>query len=334
MMSSKLDSSRVKEIFGKIKSKEVTRIEPVFQPKLGLVFKWFENYPYEELKQILDMLEQEGVLTREPFSSTLKCRFCSSYRLTTRFICTICRSSNVTRGRVIEHLVCGNIDLDEKYITTDGSLVCKKCRKRVNAIGVDYSRPGFFYKCADCHATLPNAENQYVCVECGNPSLMDDLQVQQLFAYIVIDREKLSIVLKETDFLFDCVVETLNKIGIRSVSLGEVIGLSKIRHTFELVVYDDESEPILVVDTLREDADETKIMAFHAKCDDSSRLTKKVLARIIIALPRLKKEVNNLVGSLGIIVIQSETKEQAISQLVQIILRTYTEDRKSKMSRH
>jgi hypothetical protein len=259
-MSTKLDSSAAREILAKINSKEVTRIEPVLQPKIGLVFKWFENHPFEESKQVLDLLEREGILSREPFSSTLQCRFCRSYRLTTGFVCTICRSSNVTRGRVIEHLACGNIDLDDKYIISDGSLVCGKCRKRLNAIGVDYSRPGFFYKCAECHATLPSAENQYVCAECGNLSFMDDLQVQQLFAYTVVDREKLPALMKETVFLLDSVVETLSNIRIRSVSLAEVTGLSKKRHTFELVIYDDESEPMLAVDTLQaEDANEAKL---------------------------------------------------------------------------
>jgi hypothetical protein len=324
-------SDELRGILAKISDKQIQRIEPSLEPSTGLVFKGFEDHDYNELSQMLDALEQDEVLTREPFDSFLKCRSCDSYCFSTQFVCTVCRSSNIMRGAVIEHLTCGNIDLEEKYSTNEGFLVCGKCSKRLNAIGVDYSRPGFFYRCQGCKATLPDAQVQYTCAECGNHSTMDQLPLQQLFAYTV-DYEKISTLLKRSSIL-KSTVEILGQIGIKSVSPGEFSGLSKIKHSFELVVFNDEDIPILLAEVLGTEQglkrpDEARVMAFHARCDDISRRTRKTVTRTLIALPELKEEAGKLANTLGITIIQSDTKEQAISQVIQLILKAYVEDKK------
>lgn len=380
------DLSITKDILLRIRDNGISIIEPAFAPG-GLAFKDFGDLEPYRVAESLKVLERGNLLTAKPFSSILRCRNCDSFRFHARFICAACKMPNVTRGAVIEHLICGNIDFDERFLK-DGALQCNKCNKRLNAIGVDYSRPGYFYRCSDCLATLPDKDVQYICINCGTISAFDELQVQQLFSYVVnqermaeifigkkLDVDNSTSTASENDdkkpaYLSKAVVEILNKIGITSACPDLVAGLSKIKHHFELVVYDEAGLPILLADPLysdntKQESDTFQLMKFQAKCDDvilavqatvnMTEVARKAIAqnskqrepngtrpeiknwnqpvsKILIAMPTLSEEASKLADAYQITVIRAVSAEEVISQIIEIILKTY-EDSKAKLKR-
>ena len=324
-----MDLPGIREVLNNLKEKNIALLEPSLSSSEGITYKDLEEYSSDEQKELLDVMEQKGLVTREMFDSILKCPYDSSYRFSVKFVCTLCMSTNIMRGTVIEHSICGNIDFDEKYANSDGSLVCKKCNKRLKAIGVDYSKPGYFYKCNSCKAMLPTIGQQYTCLECGKSWTIDQLQMLSLFAYRV-NMPKVTEALNEqkNNYLLP-VIDALNKIGIKSTSPGKLTGKSKTEHFFELIVYDKNECPIILVDTskagLSREPDDMKVLAFYAKCIDIDNLNKNGVQKILIVVPALKEDAKTLASAYGISIIEVASKKEAVPDIVQAIIRTYTE---------
>jgi hypothetical protein len=297
-----------------IKNKNTARFDPSFECGFGFLYQEIDDHRFEEQLKFFEHLENIGVVKGEPSSSVLKCNFCNSFNFCIRPVCTFCSSANIIRGTAIQHDLCSNIDFDYKYLKADNTLVCEKCNKSLKAIGVDYSKLGYFYKCLACKAMLPSVEQQYMCLGCGHISNQDEVQLQQIYSYKV-ELEKLSEILNNGNYMFS-VVEELERIGVKSVFSGTLTGISKIQHTFALVVYDKDDIPTLVVDTIESGntIEETLVFSFIARCLDV-----KIQNRILLAIPAMSKNLRELANSQGIIVIDSETKDEAVLETVQTI---------------
>jgi hypothetical protein len=297
-----------------IKNKNTARFDPSFKCGFGLLYQEIDGHRFEEQLKFFEHLENIGIVKGEPSGSVLKCNFCNSFNFCISPVCTFCSSANIIRGTAIQHDLCSNIDFDYKYLKADNTLVCEKCNKSLKAIGVDYSKLGYFYKCLACKAMLPSVEQQYMCLGCGHISNQDEVQLQQIYSYKV-ELEKLSEMLNNGNYMFS-VVEELERIGVKSIFSGTLTGISKIQHTFALVVYDKDDIPTLVVDTIvsGNTIEETLVFSFIARCLDV-----KIQNRILLAIPAMRKNLRELANSQGIIVIDSETKDEAVLEIVQTI---------------
>jgi hypothetical protein len=308
-----------------IKKLNVRRFEPSFEPILGVTYKELEQqYSLEEQIRILESLKKISIVNSEPSILILKCAFCNFHNFSTCFTCTLCRSANVVRGTAIQHDSCGNIDFEHKYAAFDGTLVCEKCNKRLKAIGVDYSKVAYFYQCLSCNAKLPNMELRYSCLRCGKSSTQDELPALQLFAYTV-SMPTLS-ELSDDAYYMQYVMEQLDRAGIKASLFGTLTGLSKIQHTFTIVVYDGKDVPVLVVETIYpvDNGDdrnsETVLLSFIARCLDI-----KIPNKILVAIPTLLTDLRALASTYGITVIEANTKYQTESRIVQTIIQIYND---------
>jgi hypothetical protein len=197
-------------------------------------------------------------------------------------------------------------------------LVCSKCGKRLKAIGVDYAKPGVFFKCGKCKALLPEVESSFMCFRCGASSTRDQLQELQLMAYNV-NQERVSEYIVKNNFL-PYVAEELGKRNVRVESPGKVKGLSKVQHNFDLLISQDQSdEPIMLADIL-EDVDNrqlnsVRILAFYAKCLDANFSTRKVIKKILLSSSELDNEACELAAAYGITILQSEKPEDIASTI-------------------
>jgi hypothetical protein len=241
----------MKDLLLRIKGENISRFEPSFEPRSGFTYSNLKGLGFKEQVGLLRGLEKEGFLTAELFDSVQQCQSCRSTEFSMKVSCTVCKSTSLVRGEVIEHMPCGNIDFDEKYRTqANNVLVCSKCGLRLKAIGVDYSKPGVFYKCLNCKAMLPEMKNNYTCFRCGALWTENQLQQLQMMAYNV-NLDRIIEYFVGTIFLPAVVTELNKKHGIIAVSPGKIIGISKVQHTFDLRVSPYGSvEPILVADIL------------------------------------------------------------------------------------
>ena len=303
-----------KEELAKILKNNTKKFKPSFEPILGYHYKEIERYSLEEQIKYFESLDKLGIVSSRPVESIVKCKRCNFHSFDIRLVCTSCRSFNIVYGTVIEHDLCGNVDFDNKYIALDGTLVCAKCNKKLKAIGVDYSKPGYFYECLECKSLLPDIDRHYICLKCGESSTEDELDLLQLHTFTV-NYEKLAELLNHPCRTISF-VEQLDKVGIKSTSSGSILGASQTRHTFDLVVYNEKNAPTLVMDVIEPDQsdqnkEENHLLSFIAKCTDAN-----ISSKVILAIPNLKRNLKSLINLNGGIVIESLTKDDAISEVV------------------
>jgi hypothetical protein len=294
------------------------RFEPSFEPNSGLTYRDLEAHGYvgiDKQMQLLESLEAAGIIaTEKPHSVLLKCNVCRSANFSLTPSCTVCGSSAIVHGSVIEHHRCGNVDFDDRYISSanNNMLVCPKCGKKLKALGVDYSKPGSFYRCTVCNALLPAMETRCTCIQCGNSANLTQLQSIRVSAYVVNTERVSEIILSraqqdqrlETGNLVS-VAEVLRHFGLDCAAPVHIQGLSKIRHRFDLIIYNENKEPKLIVDMMRvrykgADTDETAILAFYAKCMDLYFLNKSIVHRVFFTQSELRGNAKKLAETYGI----------------------------------
>lgn len=302
-------SNAVSAMLAEIRDKRIARFDPIINPERGLTYSGFSNQDFAEQKEILKSLSSLGILKEEPFDYVRICSHCDHHDLLVKMACPACSSTNTIQGKVVEHLKCGNIDLESKFIS-DGAagLICAKCKKRLRAIGVDYVRPGSYCLCLSCNALSPEGRMQFVCVNCARSLTRDELDVQPLPAYVV-DAEALAAHLGRSGQEFQgSVIRSLEKLGLRALSNATIAGASQVQHVFDIVVYerlepaDDMAEiPTLVVEIKQS---ETRVepeaaLNFFAKCMDV-RGPKKLL----VGIPGIADETRKLADAYGIGVLE------------------------------
>jgi hypothetical protein len=317
----------MRDLLVRIKEENISGFEPLFEPGNGFTYSNLKGHSFEEQVDLLRGLEKEGFLSAELFDSVLQCKACHSIELTMKLSCTVCKSTNLVRGGVIEHLTCGNIDFDEKFRRqVSNVLECNKCGKRLKAIGVDYSKPGTFYKCLNCKAMLPEMDSNYMCFCCGAGWTEGQLQSLQLMTYNV-NAEKIAEYFVGTIFLPAVVAGLNKKYGIIAMSPGKIVGLSKVQHTFDLLVSPYGSvEPILIGDILENKGsisshrDNVQILAFYTKGLDVNFSTRKVIKKILVPqATELREDTRQLAAAYGIIILQSTNSEDVVAKVIEIL---------------
>ena len=303
-LMSSVDRRKINEKLESLKKHDNTRYEPYFKPEFGFSYNELESFNLIEQINFFEALETAGVaVSTQALFTILKCDKCSFPYFFIKYVCTFCRSSNIARGAAIEHDSCGNVDFDYKYVASDGKLRCDKCQKELKALGVDYSKISYFYKCQECNAMLPEIEQLYGCLHCGKFSRQNEPQILHLFKY-TIKSEKLSAVFDKGRYV-SSIKDRLDKIGIRSVFSDTITGSSSIMHTFDLVVYDKQDRPLVVLHILESplngiNDDEATVLSFLGRCLDVN-----VSNKILISLSKLKDRAKILAGAHGVNVIET-----------------------------
>ncbi|MBS3736509.1 MAG: hypothetical protein V5A77_07170 [Candidatus Bipolaricaulota bacterium] len=147
---------------------------------------------YPEAEEILD-LEPEAVKEKlENFVERhlLKKKFlmpvflCPDCELETRFTpyCPYCQSMHLEKRGAIEHLSCGYIGLESEFDKVN-QLVCPECNDQLEALGVDYSKPGSHFICKDCGETFDKPEEGMFCQECGKIHDLSETRKKEIYKY-------------------------------------------------------------------------------------------------------------------------------------------------------
>jgi hypothetical protein len=297
------DSSAITSKIAEIRENKISRYEPLVKPEGGLTYTGFSDHDFARQVDILKTLQVLGIVKEEPFDYIRKCSRCDHHGMVVKVACPACGSTNTDQGKVIEHLPCGNIDLESRFQTAEGGLVCPKCKKKLKAIGVDYVKPGSYCSCLSCKTLSPEGKMQFICLNCGSSLAKEEMKLEPLAAYTV-DQEAVAKYLDKTGFQFHLsVVDALRSRGVNAAPRAAVIGSSQVQHTFDIVAYvGDEPEPAVAVDIEKssDPVDPELLLNFLARCLDA-----KVGRKVFIGIPGFSEEARKLAGAHGIEIIES-----------------------------
>jgi len=294
----------------------ITKIIPEYD------FESEEGYRYPEIDailetssketiKILDELYKEGILKRKFYDKIFSCKECGSFKVKPSPQCPTCRSSDISKGRAIEHLECGYVGLEENFRTEKG-LICPKCGKELKQIGVDYSRIGTLYKCEACEERFSEPANMLRCMKCGTVFPQAEAGEKNIYSYTFNEamRNKILLQIKPKRFIEDLLMEE----GYEVKSSVPVIGQSGVRHELDIYAvkkFDSSERKIIVgLSGAKDEVPPEEVLKLFAKATDIG-----ANETIMVAIPKASKETKFFAEHYGIRCIEASELDQARIEL-------------------
>ncbi|BBE42032.1 hypothetical protein [Conexivisphaera calida] len=305
-----------------IREGELDLIEPAVSYDYGVEYPALRELGLErdEAQSVLNDLREAGILAEEVVGNLVACPRCGSHRMLLQLRCPACGSTRLTRGSVIEHLPCGYVDLEDKFRVGE-DLVCPKCRKPLRAIGIDYRKPGVFYKCLECQAIFPTPRAMYTC-ENGHRFDEGELALLPVKAYRPTPEgrallEKMTVNLEEE-------LRILREMGWHVEAPAKVPGRSGIAQEFSFAGWRDgdrtRDPPDIAGELIISDnaVDSAAMLTFWAKSMDT-----RAKHTIFMSIPGLSEEAKTLAKSYGINVVEAENASE-LQARIRSLLRDLT----------
>ena len=165
----------VQVFLSKFLSGEITRLEPIFNSEHGYKYPLVEAIlgTSEKVEDFLGELIKVGILKKELYDKILFCPHCNSPKISIHYNCPHCKSFNVRKSALIEHLQCGYIDTEDHFEKGD-KLVCPRCGKELVKPDVDYRKAGIWCTCNDCKKSFDIPVPSHFCRECYKSFIFED----------------------------------------------------------------------------------------------------------------------------------------------------------------
>jgi Thaumarchaeal output domain 1 len=303
------------DILVELKEKQITSIVPTFRPLVGYLYNDIAIENLELQINILEELFRLGMSYREIKVSILECETCHFNEFIPLLSCPLCSSTQIIKHTGLKHDICGNTNFKDKYTRFNGDLICPECNLKLNAVGVDYSLIETLYKCIRCKSFLSEGTWIYKCHRCMSTSSKNGIQLLELFGYIV-DLDKVAEFIQSHDLLL-YVDHALKDANIKSTLKHSIKGISKLDHSFSIVVSNNNSHNIVIdIINFENDPDMIKfdLLSFVTKCSDIEASQK-----ILISIPSLDEEFRTLCFNNGITVLLAKDKEEVVFELIKMI---------------
>lgn len=237
-------------------SQEDKTVRMIFQKNTGEKFLYppLDKMLYMNVGKVIDVLDyvvQAGFMGKRVVETLRFCPVCFSYEIIPTEHCPNCSSTNISRGRVIEHFSCGYRNLETVFLLNTG-LECPRCHKQLLIEGKDFSRGKLMYKCHACGNLFESPMIDYHCQRCGEYFPVDELGETIVYHYEVINDklEYVSLTLKT----LESIEANLRENGYTTKFCTQVTGASGISYDIDLYAANvSKNDSLLVVTYLIED---------------------------------------------------------------------------------
>jgi len=314
-----LYKDRSTQVFlSKFLSGEISELEPVYDPKLGYRYPMVEaiigNASSNEL--FLGKLCDGGILERKLYDKILYCPKCGSANISIHYCCSYCKSFDIQRSALIEHVKCGYMDVEENFRKGD-ELVCPKCRKELRKLDIDYRKAGTWCTCRDCGKSFDIPVATHFCRDCRENFTFEDAMIKEVYAYTLKKEVKEEVALGWV--IITPIREFLAENGFDVESPAFLKGKSGANHMFDIGMYKGEAKrKVTVIDlaTTSENAvSEQPVIALFAKIFDVSPDN-----AYLIAMPKISENGKKMAELYNIQVIEAKNQKEAIRALKERML--------------
>ncbi len=303
--------SNVHTLLSKFVQGKLTTLEPVYSVSIGYRYPVVEEILGDpsRVKPFLTKLYEAGILERKTFDKTLSCPNCTSTSINFRYCCPFCKSFNIQKSALIEHVKCGYMDIESKF-TKDGKLTCPKCNKELKQIDVDYRKAGVWCSCKDCNKSFDIPVAEHFCRDCHQVSTFEEVAINDIYSYTLKANIKAESSINW--FLSSAIGEFLSKKDYSVESSAVIKGKSGANHTFDVVATNTNSSNKIVIDiaVAESTVSEQPIIALFAKIFDVS--PEKAY---LIAIPKINDNAKKMAELYSIRAIEAKTPEEAVESL-------------------
>jgi len=304
---------RVQLLLSKFTSREISKLEPVYDPTNGY------KYPVAEAivgtpsaaEEFLKNLSDVGVLKRELFDKIVYCPFCDSANVSIRYSCPLCKAFNIRKSSLIEHVKCGYIDAEEHFRVAD-KLVCPRCNKELIKPDVDFRKAGVWCTCNECGKSFDMPIVSHFCRSCHKGFMFEEATYKDVYSYSISEEA-----IKEASLglvLIAPIREFLEERGFKVETPGFLKGASGTSHMFDITASKEEISKYVTVFDVAASTDnvvtEQPIIALFAKVYDVAPDK-----ACLVAIPKMNESGKKLAALYKINLIEAKDQKEVIKAL-------------------
>ena len=302
----------VQMLLSKFLSGEIETLEPVYAPDVGYSYPVVEDIVGDasQVEDFLNKLYAAEVLEKELYDKIIFCPNCGSANVSTRYCCPFCKSFDIQKSSLVEHVKCGYMDLEDKFYKGD-KFVCPKCNEEMKRDDVDYRKAGIWCACKECKKSFDVPVPMHFCRKCGVTSTFEEVIIKDVYAYTL--KETVTAESSVNLFLVSAIREFLMKERLKVESPGLLKGKSGANHSFDIVAYEAGKSQVIVLDLAMSTGtvvSEQPVIALFAKIFDVS--PEKAY---LIAIPKLSENGKKMADLYKILAIEAKNQEEAVASL-------------------
>jgi hypothetical protein len=283
-----------------------------FATELGFLYPLVEQTARvkgREAVSIVESLTDKGILRKSYFDRLLHCPRCQSINLRPSTHCPKCGSGDIARGRILEHLACGYVGVEEEF-SVKGKYVCPKCKLELRTVGADYMSRGVLRKCRDCTEIFSSPLVKWRCLKCSSLSTEDEIIEVNVYAYTLDEGKRNWLEFEiQPKVRF---VEFLVHHGYKVTENAGVKGRSGAEHRIDMLASRDDGIVIhnvaVGIEIAREQIGLDRIMDFDVKAFDSGFHDK-----VLIIIPELGQEARKFASYHGIKVLEPKDLDMLLT---------------------
>jgi hypothetical protein len=316
-VKSPLDDRRVQALLNKFMSGSIEALTPIFDLKRGFVHPEVEEIlgESEDAEKFLEMLIEAGILKRELYDKTVCCPRCGSVNVSSLYCCPFCLSFDIKKSSLIEHIKCGYMDIQEKFISGDG-LFCPKCKCQLKVEDVDYRRAGLWCTCNKCGRSFDIPVSRHFCRNCQTSFTFENAKIKDAYIYR-LNEGVVKSVASEWAVLAP-IRKLLEDKGFKVEAPGILEGRSGVKHMFDMIAYNNGRKPEKLAINISASQEgkpvpEYVIIDMFAKAFDSN-----VEKAFLIAIPRMSENGRKLANHYKICLIEAKTPKLALDKIEQL----------------
>jgi hypothetical protein len=320
-------------------SARVADIKPQFDfsTELGFVYPMVEQTAMVKGKEavtIVESLTNKTILRRSFFDRLLRCPRCQSMNLRPSTHCPKCGSGDITRGRILEHVACGYVGVEDEFATR-GKYICPKCKLELRTVGADYLSRGVLRKCRDCNEIFSSPLVKWRCLKCSSLSAEDEIIEVNVYAYTLDEGKRNWLEFEiQPKVRF---VEFLKDYGYKVVENSTVKGRSGAEHKVDILASRDDGvvthNIAIGIEIAREQIGLDRIMDFDVKAFDSGFHDK-----VLIIIPELGEEARKFASYHGIKVLEPKDLDTLLAAgsqpRPQVVREAFEFDSKSQLTEY
>jgi transcription elongation factor Elf1 len=304
---------KVQLLISKFVSDELGVLNPIYDPKQGFRYPVIDEIVggSSSTEKFLQEMFEGGVLERKLYDKIVYCPSCSSANLSIHYTCPHCRSFDVKKSSLIEHIKCGYIDTEDHF-QKDGKLVCPRCNKELTSPDVDYHKAGVWCTCNQCGKSFDIPVPAHFCRECQENFTFDEAIYKDVYSYSLTPEATKTATLGCV--LTVPIIEFLEDLGFTVESPGFLNGKSGTRHMFDLTaVSAGKKQNITAIDFATSTDDivsEQSVIAMFAKIFDVTPDR-----ACLVAIPKMSENGRKLASLYKINLIEAKNQSTAIDSL-------------------
>jgi hypothetical protein len=235
------------------------------------------------------------------------CPSCSSANISTHYTCPNCKSFDIKKSALVEHIKCGYIDTEDHF-KSNGKLVCPRCNKELVNPDLDYNKAGVWCTCNQCGRSFDIPVPTHFCRDCEETFSFDEAPYKDVYTYTLTQETT-----QEANggwIIVDPIAEFLENHGFKVESPGYLNGKSGTRHMFDLTAVSVDGNAITAIDVAISNGDvvsEQSVISMFAKIFDATPNK-----ACLIAVPKMTENGKKLAALYNIHLIEARDQNAAI----------------------